>query len=69
LGDLAGKVNTGTSKTSFSDDFELYAQHFARPMEKATMEAIQDLIEHGAMCQKKKSGNLREAAENLGLVA
>jgi hypothetical protein len=68
LGDLAGTVNMGTSKNSTPDDFDLYAQHFARPLEKTTMEAIQDLIEHGAMIQKK-DGIQREAAENPGMAA
>jgi hypothetical protein len=61
LGDLAGKNST-------PDDFDIYAQHFARPLEKTTMEAIQDLIEHGAMIQKKDNIQ-REAAKNPGLAA
>jgi hypothetical protein len=68
LGDLADTVNTGTSNNPTPDEFDLYAQHFARPMEKTTMEAIQDLIEHGAMTQKKE-GIQRKAAETPGLAA
>jgi hypothetical protein len=69
LGNLAGTVDMGTNKLPTPDDFDLYAQHFARPLEKSTMEAIQHLIEHGAMIQKKKGDIQREAAENQGLVA
>jgi hypothetical protein len=47
LGDLSGE-----EKEPVSDEFEFYAQHFARPMEKNTIEAIQGLIEHANGCQK-----------------
>jgi hypothetical protein len=40
-------------------------QHFARPVEKKTMEAIQVLIEHGAKVQKK-NGAPRTDGETLG---
>jgi hypothetical protein len=63
LGELSGM-----DKQSSSDDFELYAQHFVRPIEKTKMEAIQALIEHGVKT-KKKGNNLRSAAEAPGLVA
>lgn len=39
--------------------------HFARPVEKKTMEAIQVLIEHGAKVQKK-NGAPRTDGETLG---
>ena len=68
LGDLAGTDNTGANKPPLPDKFDLYAQHFARPIEKTMMDAIQDLIEHGALIQKK-SGNQGEAAVAPGLVA
>ncbi|CAD6255677.1 unnamed protein product [Miscanthus lutarioriparius] len=68
LGDLAGTDNTGANKPPIPDEFDLYAQHFARPVEKATMDAIQDLIEHGALIQKK-CDNQGEAAAAPGLVA
>lgn len=36
-------------------DFEFYAQHFERPINKDKMEAIQTLIEQG--CKKQKKSN------------
>lgn len=67
LGNLAGIDNTSIVKHP-CDDFDLYVQHFARPVEKTTMDAIQDLIEHGAKIQKK-AGDQREAAGTPGRVA
>jgi hypothetical protein len=43
----------GVEKDHTNDEFEFYAQHFARPMEKDTMEAIQGLIEQAHANQKK----------------
>jgi hypothetical protein len=56
LGDLSGET-----QEHISDDFEFYAQHFARPMERNTMEAIQGLIEQ-AYPGKKTGLNLLGAA-------
>jgi hypothetical protein len=69
LGDLVSTDNTSANKPPIPEEFDhLYAQHFARPIEKTTMDAIQDLIEHGALIQMK-SGNQGEAAAAPGLVA
>jgi hypothetical protein len=67
LGDLAGANSAGTS-SSIPDEVDLYAQHFARPIEKTKMDAIQDLIEHGAAI-KVKRGNQGEDAVAPGLMA
>ena len=48
LGDLSGM-----EKDPINDEFEFYALHFERPMEKNTMEAIQGLIEQVNTSQKK----------------
>lgn len=55
LGDLAGTASATPVKNTNTEDFDLYAEHFVRPVEKATMDAIQDLIEHSAMIQKKSN--------------
>jgi hypothetical protein len=62
LGDLAGDNNAGVN-TSIPDEFDLYAQHFARPIEKIKMDAIQDLIEHGAAILVKKNNQTDDATE------
>ena len=68
LGGLGSTVGNGSVNNANTDDFDLYAQHFARSVEKITMEAIQDLIEHGAMV-KKMEGAQKGVAETPGLVA
>lgn len=62
LGDLGGTDNAVSNKDPITEDFDFYAQHFARPMEKITMGAIQDLIEQGTMIQKKSSFQMTAAA-------
>ena len=51
LGELAHIDNTDTVPNP--DDFDLYAQHFARPVEKTTMDAIQDLIKHAERSRRR----------------
>jgi hypothetical protein len=63
LGDLSGM-----EKDPINDEFEFYAQHFERPMEKNTMEAIQKLIEQ-ANTSQKKGHNQRDAAAVPELLA
>lgn len=43
----------GEENCNDESDFDFYAQHFERPMEKNKMEAIQTLIEQNNMKQKK----------------
>ena len=63
LGDLGGTDNAVSNKDPITEDFfDYYTQHFARPMEKTTMGAIQDLIEQGTMIQKKSSFQMTAAA-------
>jgi hypothetical protein len=71
LGDLGGTFSNGTGKNSSPDEFDFHAQHFARPLEKITMEAIQDLIEHGEhdTTALKKEATQREITGTPGLVA
>jgi hypothetical protein len=52
LGDLAGE-DPATEKP----DFDFYAQHFARPINKDKMDAITTLIEQRCKKQKKASSN------------
>lgn len=51
LGELSGE-----EKQPVSDDFEHYAQHFARPIEKIKMEAIQGLIEQLSTVPRTRRG-------------
>jgi hypothetical protein len=71
LGDLGGTVSNGTGKNSSPDEFDFHAQHFARPLETITMEAIQDLIEHDEhdATTQKKEATQREITGTLDLVA
>jgi hypothetical protein len=71
LGDPRGTVSNGIGKNSSPDEFDFHAQHFARPLEKITMEAIQDLIEHDEhnTTALKKEATQREIARTLGMVA
>jgi hypothetical protein len=50
LGDLAGE-----EPASDKPDFDFYAQHFQRPINKDKMEAIKTLIEQS--CKKQKKNN------------
>jgi hypothetical protein len=61
LGNLAANNNIGA--TPIPDEFDLYTQHFARPIEKIKMDAIQDLIEHGAMIKVKRATQSKDAEE------
>lgn len=45
LGDLAGADKAAPDSNTNTEEFDLYAQHFTRPMEKTMLGAIQDLIE------------------------
>jgi hypothetical protein len=65
LGDLSGIAK---EPTNGDFEFEFYAQHFERPMEKNTMEAIQELIEQGNISQKK-GHNQRSVAAAPEMVA
>jgi hypothetical protein len=49
-------------------DFDFYAQHFERPIDKTKMEAIQMLIEQGNR-KTKKSTNRKRMATQVGLEA
>jgi hypothetical protein len=71
LGDLGGTGNNASRKISPSDEFEFHAQHFARPLEQFTMEAIQDLIEHGeeGATDQENTSIPSELVESPGLVA
>jgi hypothetical protein len=63
LGDLVGE------KTNQDEaDFDFYAQHFERPIDKTKMEAIQMLIEQGNR-KTKKSTNRKRMATQVGLEA
>jgi hypothetical protein len=59
LGALAGPNNTMANEPSLPDGLDFYAQHFAQPMDKTMMGAIQDLIEQGGMVQME---NIHKAA-------
>jgi hypothetical protein len=63
LGDLAGE-----EANYYEPDFDFYAQHFERPMEKNKMEAIQVLIEQGNKKMKMSSINRKMSAQ-VGLEA
>lgn len=56
LGDLSGDDN---SQNAPDNDF--YMQHFAKPVDKSTMEAITMLIEQGTKKQKKGASQKRAA--------
>jgi hypothetical protein len=56
LGDLSGEEQQHNT-----DDFEFYARHFERPLDKSKMEAIQVLIEQGIKTHMK--GNNRKSAK------
>jgi hypothetical protein len=63
LGDLAGEeINQDEA------DFDFFARHFERPIDKTKMEAIQMLIEHGNR-KTKKSTNSKRMAARVGLEA
>jgi hypothetical protein len=63
LGDLVGE------KTNQDEaNFDFYAQHFERPIDKTKMEAIQMLIEQGNR-KTKKSTNRKRMATQVGLEA
>jgi hypothetical protein len=59
LGELSGEE---TNQDEADSDFDLYAQHFERPIDKSKMEAITVLIEEGNKKQKKSSANKRMTA-------
>jgi ABC-type Fe2+-enterobactin transport system substrate-binding protein len=65
LGELSGEE---TNQDEADSDFDLYAQHFERPIDKSKMEAITVLIEEGNKKQKKSSANKRMTAQ-VGLDA
>jgi hypothetical protein len=57
LGDLSGEeINHAET------DFDFYAQHFERPIDKSKMEAVQVLIEQGNKKLKKSSTNRKMTA-------
>lgn len=63
LGDLSGE-----EQQQNPDDFEFYAQHIERPIDKSKMEAIKVLIEQGSNKQKKGL-NYKKATVAPSLVA
>ena len=63
LGELSGSVVQQSS-----DEFNLYAQHFNRPIDKSKTEAIKVLIEEGIK-QRKKGNNRKTMTVAPGLVA
>jgi len=62
LGELSGSVVQQSS-----DEFDLYAKHFDRPIDKSKTEAIKVLIEEGIK-QRKKGNNRKTATVAPGLV-
>jgi hypothetical protein len=71
---LTGKANVNSKKANEvsenntnTENFDFYAQHFARPIEKIAMDAIQDLIEQGVMLQKKGSSK-KSVVETSGMM-
>jgi hypothetical protein len=65
LGDLAGEEPAADEQ---EPDFDFYAQHFQRPIEKNKMEAIRVLIEEGN--KKMKMGSItRKMTAQVGLDA
>jgi hypothetical protein len=63
LGDLSGEEQQHNT-----DDFEFYAQHFERPLDKSKMEAIQVLIEQGTKTHMKEN-NRKSTKVAPGLTA
>lgn len=63
LGELSGSVEQQSP-----DEFDFYAQHFHRPIDKPKTEAIKVLIEEGIK-QHKKGNNRKSATVAPGLVA
>jgi anti-sigma28 factor (negative regulator of flagellin synthesis) len=62
LGDLAGEEPAADEQ---EPDFDFYAQHFRRPIEKNKMEAIRVLIEEGN--KKMKMGSItRKMTDQVG---
>jgi hypothetical protein len=64
LGDLAGE-----NHSEEGPDFDFYAQHFQRPLEKDKMEAIQTLIEQEIKKKKKKGTTNKKMTAQVGLEA
>lgn len=67
LGELSGVDNNTNNPLDQDDqdnpDFDFYAQHFERPIQKAKMEAIQVVIEEGFKNMKKmKSSSIARPA-------
>lgn len=65
LGTLAGPDSANANDSSLPDGVNLYVQHFAHPLDKTTMGAIQDLIEQRGMIQMQDSQEGATAAPEL----
>jgi hypothetical protein len=70
LGDLSGADNgqNNVDRNQNNVDVDFYLQHFDKPVEKSTMEAIKVLIEERNKMQKKGSSQ-KSAAGASGLLA
>lgn len=72
LGEITGPTSEsniaepGTDETNTNDEF--YLQHFARPVEKVKMDAIQCIIEYGEETGHKKVNKLAPMGGSPGLL-
>lgn len=65
LGSLAGPESSVTNESPLPDGCNLYVQHFARPLDKTAMGAIQDLIEQGGVIELKDALDSEPAAPGM----